>query len=95
MSNKRGELALLELEEKALTAVEASWVEYQAEGKMGPPPVKLVQLIVEVHKMIMQRMNNKYALGGDKIDLENVKSALTKELELIDQMIEQEARGLQ
>lgn len=87
---QRGELALLELEEKALKAVDEAWADYNAQGKVGLVPSKLVTLIIEVHKMVMQRMNAKYGLDGSVIELVNVRAALAKELELVDQMIKQE-----
>ena len=95
MAQQRGELALLELEEKALEAVEHAWREYQSQGQLGLVPTKLVGLVVEVHKMIMQRMNSKYGLDAGKLNLSQVRDALNKEMQMLDKMIEHEQQGLQ
>lgn len=95
MAQQRGELALLELEEKALEAVEHAWREYQSQGQLGLVPTKLVGLVVEVHKMIMQRMNSKYGLDVGKLNLAQVREALNKEMQMLDKMIEHEQQGLQ
>jgi hypothetical protein len=41
---QRGELVLLELEEKALKAVDEAWDDYNAQGKVGLVRSKLVSL---------------------------------------------------
>ncbi len=95
MAQQRGELVLLELEAKALEAVDVAWADYKSQGTINLIPTKLVTLVVEVHKMVMQRMNAKYGLDGTVTDLKNIRDALKKEVELVDKMIEQESAGLQ
>ena len=90
VAQPRGEFHLLDLEDKALKAVDAAWDEFLRDGKIGLVPAKLVTLIIEVHKMIMQRMNSKYGLDGTAVDLETVLAALEREKELVVQMIEQQ-----
>ena len=95
MARQRGEVTLLELEDKALEAVDRAWKEYNAEGQMLVIPSKLVNLIAEVHKMVMQRLNAKYGVDGSVPDLKRVHAALVAEAELIEKMIEQQEQVIQ
>jgi hypothetical protein len=95
VAQQRGELVLLELEQKMLKAVDKAWTNYEAEGGMGVVPTKLVALLVEAHKAVMQRMNAKYGLDGSVTDLETVLLALRKEEELVQQMIDQRKLEMQ
>jgi hypothetical protein len=92
---QRGEFVLLELEAKALRAIGRAWDEYDKSAASGEPagvPVKLLEQLVAVHKMVMQRMNAKYGLDKDAPDLEQVLSGLTQEAELVREMIAQRNR---
>ena len=95
MANQRGEFVLLELEQKMLKAVDTAWADYESTGQLGIIPTKLMGLLVEAHKAVMQRMNAKYGLDGSVNDLEAVRAALIKETELVGQMIEQKKLELQ
>lgn len=95
MAQPRGELVLLELEEKMLKAVKLAWDEYDHGGKVGLIPTKLVTLILEVHKAVMQRMNAKYGIDGSVSDMLAVRAALAKEIEMMDRMIAQQNMGIQ
>ena len=77
-----------------LSAVDTAWKSWEGEGKVGNVPTKLITLLVEVHKAVMQRMNAKYGLDGTTVDLTNIRAALAKEMELVDKMIEQENLGV-
>jgi hypothetical protein len=98
----RGEFVLLELEAKALQAVDVAWHEFKtnvelarAEAKPVPLPLKLVEMIIDVHKAVMQRMNAKYGLDQTAPDLREVIAALDAEKKLVQQMLEQQELGLQ
>jgi hypothetical protein len=92
---QRGEFVLLELEEKALKAIGRAWDEYDkiaADGEPQGVPVKLLEQLAGVHKMVMQRMNAKYGLDKSAPDLEQVLAGLAKEAELVREMIAQRQR---
>lgn len=92
---QRGEFVLLELEEKALKAINRAWDEYEkivADGEPGGVPVKLLEQLAGVHKMVMQRMNAKYGLDKSTPDLRQVLAGLAKEAELVQTMIDQRER---
>jgi len=91
VAQSRGEFVLLELEEKALKAINRAWDEYDAEPSPGVP-VKLLEQLAGVHKMVMQRMNAKYGLDKSAPDLKQVLAALAKESELVTEMIAQRER---
>lgn len=95
MAQQRGEIVLLELESKALTAVGELWKKYQEDPDPAAVPKGLVAMIVEVHKMVMQRMNAKYGMDGTVADLKIVREALKHEMDLVDKMIEQQSMGIQ
>ena len=78
-----------------LKAVDAAWADYESQGQLGVVPTKLMQLLVEAHKAVMQRMNAKFGLDGSISDLETVHAALVKETELVQQMIDQKKLEIQ
>lgn len=93
MAQVRGEFVLLELEAKALKAVDLAWVAYLAsEPECQAVPFKIVEMMIDVHKMVMQRMNAKYGLDKGVTDLKMIVAALDKEKELTLQMIAQRER---
>lgn len=91
MAQSRGEFVLLELEEKAVKAVNLAWDAYQADVPEGVP-TKLLEALAGVHKMVMQRMNAKYGLDRDAPDLEQIIAALDKEKALVTEMLAQRRR---
>ena len=92
MAQSRGEFTLLDLEAKALKAIDLTWAVYEA-APAPPLAWKLIEKLTEVHKMVMQRMNAKYGLDQDAKDLKKIKAALLQEVALVEQMEEQQARG--
>jgi hypothetical protein len=71
--------------------VSRSFDEYDCEPGEGVP-MKLIEALTMVHKMVMQRMNAKYGLDKDRPDLEQILAALDKEKSLVNEMLAQRRR---
>ena len=91
VAQTRGEFVLLELEEKALKAITRSFDSYERAPGDGVP-MKLIEALTMVHKMVMQRMNAKYGLDKNAPDLEQILAALDKEKALVTEMLSQKRR---
>lgn len=93
MSGMRAELQILEVERKMLAALDKAWEHY--EQCEGPPPMQLTKLMKEAHDALLKRLVKRIGLGSATVeDLRSLSIELAKEQSLVQQMIEQQDRGM-